>query len=295
MATTVKQYASLEEFIRIGDFLIETYRPWQTPNWLQARWEYMHFHPNLDLRHLGQVGIWEDDGAVVGVVHYEDQLGDAYFQVHPDYGHLKAEMLDYAEAQLAVERAGERYLRLVINEFDAELIRLASERGYRCRQDRPQLVSLLRVDGLVNVPSLPAGFRLVSLAEENDLTKLNRCLWRGFNHPGEPGGDLSGRRLMQSTPNFDHSLNVAVVSPRGEYVSYSGIWYDQRNQVAYVEPVATDPDYRRMGLGRAAVLECVRRTAERGANIVQVGSGQAFYQAIGFRPAWATYFWEKTL
>lgn len=63
---------------------------------------------------------------------------------------------------------------------------------------------------------------------------------------------------------------------------------------AYVVPVATDPDYRRMGLGKAAVLECVRRCAERGATVANVGSGQPFYEAIGFRKSWAAYMWKKT-
>jgi hypothetical protein len=43
-----------------------TYRRWQTPNWLQARWEYVHFHPGSDLFSLHQIGIWENDGEIVG-------------------------------------------------------------------------------------------------------------------------------------------------------------------------------------------------------------------------------------
>ncbi|MGE5653347.1 MAG: GNAT family N-acetyltransferase, partial [Bacillota bacterium] len=134
---------------------------------------------------------------------------------------------------------------------------------------------------------MPEGFQLLSLSEEIDIHKVNRCLWRGFNHPGEPGGDLSGPRLRQSAPHFDQSLNIVVKAPNGDYAAYSGIWYDPKIRVAYVEPVATDPDYRRMGLGKAAVLECIRRCAERGATIANVGSGLPFYQAIGFGKAWA--------
>jgi hypothetical protein len=33
---------------------------------------------------------------------------------------------------------------------------------------------------------LPDVFRLRSLAEDDDLAKVDRVLWRGFDHPGEP-------------------------------------------------------------------------------------------------------------
>ena len=65
-------------------------------------------------------------------------------------------------------------------------------------------------------------------------------------------------------------------------MSYAGIWYVPENGFAYVEPVATDPDYRRKGLGAAAVLESLRRVQTEGAQIAWVGSDQEFYQAIGF-------------
>jgi hypothetical protein len=60
----------------------------------------MHFHGMLDSQSLGKIGIWEDDGDMVAVCHYETQLGEAYFQFHPRYRHLRGEMLDYAKANL---------------------------------------------------------------------------------------------------------------------------------------------------------------------------------------------------
>lgn len=295
MTATMRNYRGLEDFIRVGDFLTETYQSERNSNWLQARWEYMHWHPALDLFSLRHIGIWEDEGRVVAVVHYEDRPGDAYFQVRPGHEHLKLSMLLHAENRLSrCLDSGQRRLRLFVSKFDKGLQTLAEERGYRCLSERPQWTSTYSASKELPRPALPAGFRLQSLADENDLQKLDRCLWRGFNHAGEPDGDLAGRKLMQAAPNWRPELNVVVVAPNGAYVSYSGIWYDQINQVGYVEPVATDPDFRRLGLGKAAVLECVRRCTELGATIIQVGSGQAFYEAIGFRRAWSDYIWEKT-
>jgi predicted N-acetyltransferase YhbS len=54
--------------------------------------------------------------------------------------------------------------------------------------------------------------------------------------------------------------------------------------------VATDPAYRRIGLGRAAVLEAIKRCGKLGAKRAFVGSSQQFYYSIGFRP-YATSTW----
>ena len=96
-------------------------------------------------------------------------------------------------------------------------------------------------------------------------------------------------------PNFLKDLTVVVVAPDENYVSYSGMWVVPENRVAYVEPVATDPDYRRMGLGKAAVLESLRRAAALGAEVAWVGSDQGFYKAIGFETMFAAYPWVKVL
>jgi len=142
---------------------------------------------------------------------------------------------------------------------------------------------------------LPEGFRLKSLADDNDLRKIHRVLWRGFNHEGEPDEDLEGRRKMQSGPNFRHDLTIVVEAPDGNFVSFCGMWYEKTNRIAYVEPVATDPDYRRMGLGKAAVWEGIRRCGAEGATVAYVGSDQEFYHAIDFNTLHYRNCWTKCL
>jgi predicted N-acetyltransferase YhbS len=142
--------------------------------------------------------------------------------------------------------------------------------------------------------SLPDGFRLKSLADDNDLRKVHRLFWRGFGHGDEPPDDgIKNRRFMQSAPNFRKDLNIVVEAPDGNFVSYCGMWYEPVNRIAYVEPVATDPDYRRKGLGRAAVLEGVRRCGDLGATVAYVGTAKPFYLSFGFRPIYTCSVWRR--
>ncbi|MDP2872078.1 MAG: GNAT family N-acetyltransferase [Bacillota bacterium] len=171
---------------------------------------------------------------------------------------------------------------------------MAESRGFRRREDGARPMAKLEVTGPVAVPAPREGFRLKSLADDNDIRKVHRVMWRGFNHTGEPPEEgLAWRVQMQSGPNFRKDLNIVVEAPDGNFVAYAGLWYEPSNRIAYVEPVATDPDYRRMGLGRAAVLEGVRRCAELGATVAYVGSGQPFYLAIGFRKLSRHVCWVK--
>ena len=142
--------------------------------------------------------------------------------------------------------------------------------------------------------SVPDGFRMKSLAEDNDLRKVDRALWRGFDHEGEPPeGSIEGRKFMQSAPNFRKELNIVMEAPDVSFVSYCGMWYEPVNRIAYVEPVATDPNCRRRGLGRAAVLEGIRRCGELGATVAYVGAAKPFYLSLGFRQIYNCSAWRR--
>jgi len=85
------------------------------------------------------------------------------------------------------------------------------------------------------------------------------------------------------------------VAPDGEFASFAGTWYIAENRIAYIEPVATDPDHRRKGLGTAVVLEGLRRAAKLGATVAHVGSDQPFYRSMGFCVAFRQSLWRKVL
>jgi predicted N-acetyltransferase YhbS len=284
------------DFDRVGDFLIRHYQPGNRDgNWIQPMWEYMHSHPFLDVSALDRIGVWEDAGEIVGVCHYESTLGEVFFELHPAYPQLKHEMLDHAERQLwGTGRTGRRYLQVFVNDFDAEFEMMVEAHGFVRNPEDDRPLYQYTIPDPFPVINLLEGFRLKSLQDDNDLHKIDLVLWRGFNHPGDPPPDeIDDRRKMQSVPNFRLDLNIVVVAPDGNFAAYSGTWYEPANRICYVEPVATDPEYRRLGLGKAAVLEGIRRCAALGATVAFVGNDLPFYQAIGFTPLYTDHCWVK--
>lgn len=262
-------------------------------NWLQPRWEYMHYHPQIGGADVNAIGIWEADGEIVAIVHPEHFMGTAYFEVDPAHAALKGDMLAYAEEHLSAATDSGKALRIFINDRDEEFQGLAAEMGY-ARSDRFEAMSHFLIPDPFPEISVPDGFLLKSLADDNCLPKLTRVTWRGFNHGDEPPEDeVEKRRFMHSAPNFREELNIVVEAPDGNFVSYCGMWYEPVHRIAYVEPVCTDPDYRRMGLASAAVLEGIRRCGELGATGAYVGAIKPLYLSIGFRQIFNCSAWRR--
>jgi GNAT superfamily N-acetyltransferase len=291
-----RKYNVSRDFKGVGDFLIKNYRPGNRDgNFLQPAWEYMHGHPWLDEKSFGKIGIWEDSGRIVGVVHYESTPGEAFFEIHPGYAYLKPELLEYAEKYLRGKTAeGREYIKAFINDFDKDFEALAKSRGYEKDNKFARPMSQMTITHPFPPVSVPEGFILKSLAEDNDLARLDRCIYRGFNHGDEPPTiDYAGRRKQQTMPGYRKDLNIIIVAPDGNYIAYAGLWFEATGKYAYVEPVCTDPDYRLRGLGKAAVLEGVRRCGELGAEVAYVGSVYPIYLSIGFRRLFTCNCWIK--
>jgi GNAT superfamily N-acetyltransferase len=280
-----------EDFNKVRDFLVRINNVHvTTPGFLWGRWEWGFSLPYLDVTSLTRMGVWEDGGEIVALAAYEQGLGYAWLCLDEKYGMLTPELLAHARDGMMKDGT----VKALIPDTDRELQRAAFEMGFRPTQEKECNAALdINRDSLRY--TLPEGFRITSLAEECDLRKYNRVLWKGFNHGDdvpETEEQLENRRVSLSGPHVDLNLNIAVAAPDGEFVSYCGMWHESGTDYALVEPVATDPAYRKMGLGRAAVLEAIKRCGERGAKRAFVGSSQQFYYSIGFYPYSTETFWE---
>ena len=263
MSLILRKYNVTNDFSAVSDFLNEQFLPDNKDgNFPQPAWEYIHGHPRFDETSMYKIGIWEDNGKIVGVTHYELALGEAFFQIHANYSHLKPAMLDYAEKHLYERTAeGRKHIKVWINDRDDVFLSLVKSRGYEKNDIETRPMSQLKTSHPFRPDtSIPDGFQLKSLEEDNDLTKLDRVLYRGFNYGVEPPAveketRLKARQKQQSMPGYQKDLNIVIEAPDGNFVALAGTWFVSENKYAYLEPVCTDPDFRRRGLGKAVVLE----------------------------------------
>ena len=282
-----------DDYFRISDFLFHTGESHPRPGLIDwVFWEWSSVRDAYKADDLAKIGLWEDQGRLVAATVIEDHMGAVSIRTDEQHRHLRPGMLRYACDCMAHDGM----VTLIIDDSDRELQRLAFQAGLRPTQQK-ECTALMEITPEATRYALPEGFRIVSFDQEFDVHQYNQVLWKGFGHEAEgpaPEDDemLQWRRNCISSPHTDRSLLIAVAAPGGEYAAHCGMWY-RGGSMAVVEPVATAPEYRRMGLARAAVLEAVRRCGALGATRASVGSSQQFYYSIGFCPVTTETFWQR--
>lgn len=260
-----------------------------------ARWDWMATHGYLDKSAVGKIGIWEDEGNIIGLASFDCKLGTAFCLSAKGYENLKKDMLLYAYENLS---AGENFF-VVIQDSDVDFQDIAASLGFIATDDK-ESDAIFYIDKTSLEYKLPEGFHITTMKDTFDLYQYHRVLWKGFNHELNGQGELVFNKEREQSayeemirPNVDLNLKVAVVAPDGNFVAYCGMWYEPKAGFAVIEPVATDPDYRKLGLGKAAVLEGIRRASLLGAKKAIVGSKQQFYYSIGLRPYATSTLWTR--
>lgn len=303
MAVRFRQYTAAD-FLKVRDFLLQTHDDvGETYNWHIARWEFSRavsqvFHETAELWEE-TTGIWEDEsGCILAIASSEgEEEGEVHFQLArrdlPD--ELLIPLFEHAEARLAVPEAGRSVLRPRLAEGDLRLEAIARQRGF-ARTDRRE-VTLTIDPRSVPAPALADGFSIRDGREVGPALQ-SRVHAAAFQIPDDSEYIPRSRaafRLLRGAPDYRPDLDIYVVNEAGEPVSFCCMWYDRVNRAGHLEPVGTSTEYRRMGFGRAAIYEGLRRIAAEGAIAATVGSNQQFYKSIGFAHLGARCIWEKTI
>lgn len=291
MSIVLRNYKLLSDFEPVNEFLRQNFTKYQqNGNFQQPYWEYAHTHPMFNHKVTHRNGIWEEDGQIVAVASYEMDLGECFLNTKLGYEYLKPSMIEYAEKELFKVVDGKKSLEVCIYEYEPELRELLSQKGYKKAWSQP--LTVFKYENGFQERILPEGFSVISLEDEVDFKKINDVLWKGFDHGDKPDDDLDCRRLMQSGPHFRKDLTTIIKAPNGEYACFAGMWLDGVNDYAYLEPLATDPKYRRMGLATIALTEAMKKTVKYGATYC-FGGDREFYYSIGFETVAHREVWRK--
>ncbi len=279
-----------DDYCKVRTFLVKL----GYSEFVYARWDWMATHSYLDKSAVGRIGLWEDNGLLVGIATFDTILGNVYCLAFPDYSFLKKDMVIYSKQNLR----GEDKFGIVIPDSDLLFQDIAAELGFIATPDKEN-DSVFYIDKTSTSYTLPSGFSITSMKDTYDRYKYRSVLWKGFNHELKGEGELKYSAETDKEvdnemirPFVDLNLKIAVVNKEEDFVSYCGMWYEPEAGFAIIEPVATDPAYRKMGLGKAAVLEGIKRVGQLGAKIVFVGSNQQFYYSIGLRPYATSTVWK---
>lgn len=139
-------------------------------------------------------------------------------------------------------------------------------------------------------PDLPDGFTIRTSRGNEDDARLRSVASHGAFASTRSFDDYWPRtwRFMQS-PVYVPENELFVMSPEGRVASSCIVWIDHVTRVGHFEPVGTHPDFRRRGLGRALLLEAMRRLRSAGLGTADVctetdnDAALGLYESVGFR------------
>lgn len=203
------------------------------------------------------------------------------WQVHPEQPALLGEVLAWFDGeaggapQVTAARAG-----------DTQALHRLAGHGYAHDPGAPWFrLNVLPLAGLAE-QGLPPGFSFVTGAGADPALAVaaHRAAWAPSAFTGD---DLAG---VRSTWPYRAGLAGFVRAPGGRLAASALAWYDEATGTAELEPVGTDPKFRRLGLGRAVSLFALQQARAAGAALALVSCRgddrypvpARLYRSIGF-------------
>lgn len=269
-----RPYQTEADFWRMRNFLREVFllNDRLEHSWHVARLDYWRWHILLTCQDppLEQVTtLWEDAAGEIAAVLHPFGHGEIRLHVHPHCRtpRLEDDIWSFAEAHLCVPSDnGGSFLFTPVFTGDTLRQQVLSHRGYVKTEG---LAHHWRRDldaPLPNVP-VPEGYTIRSMGTIDEHPARSWASWRAF-HSDEPDenydGDWSWYQNVQSAPLYRCDLDIVAAAADNSLASFCTIFYDDYTRSAVCVLVGTAAEHWRRGLGKAVILEGMRRLQKWG-------------------------------
>ncbi|NQT07631.1 GNAT family N-acetyltransferase [Candidatus Bathyarchaeota archaeon] len=299
MPVVSRGYEPELDFQRVMGFLRDSFaETGSLHNWLPPRFENSRAEMAAGTRLWEEVG--DSESRIVAVANPESRF--LYFvQMDPDYAYLEGEVVgwivDYCTSQGT--SPGEE-LRVSIVALEGNPAREAAlrERGF----ERGQVYGILRLRSVdAHIPDYkpPEGYVIRSVRPEEDFDRIAAAIRVVFGH----GEWFTGEVLeeLSRASFYRGDLDLVAVAPGGDVASFCTFRVDPQSRVTELEPMGTLPEYRRMGLAKALLVEGFRRLAKYDPTLLYIGGAadtpeaNRLYEVTGFTERYDYYHWQKTI
>lgn len=239
----------------------------------------------------------------VAFAWYDDPLA-ADYGVMEDDSALHETVIDWLETQARTNPENEHVqdpFSITCFEDDTFKAQVLEQRGFTKDAD-DYFCHYLRSLSSIPDPVVTEGFsvRAVNgISEVEQRVALHREVFSTPTVPSRMTVEKYARYMALPGYNNDLLIDMVSVAPNGDFASFTIVWIDAVNKVAYVEPVGTKAEYRRKGLAKATIYSALHYAKDHGCEraIVLSHSEEAHrtYEQIGFSLARKEYFFKKQL
>jgi GNAT superfamily N-acetyltransferase len=263
------------------------------------------YYPPLEGDYWEHIYMWDDPdtpGRLLGwVLISPDWVGiDVYLQPELRGGKVAAAMYVWAEQQamrIARQNGKSTIHMLWVRHDDDVLGAHFKQRDYSLKRGMIHLAVSLENE----IPSqqLPKGFMVRSCKGELEVAARAKAQYGAFESKAKFEQYVARFTNFMRSPVYDRELDIVIEAPDGQVGAFCIVWTDPVNQVGLFEPVGTHPDFQRKGLGRAVMLEGLRRLKHRGMKSAIVSTYEdhppaiKLYESVGFQVVHRLGTYEK--
>lgn len=156
----------------------------------------------------------------------------------------------------------------------------------------------------IPAPQLPPGFQIRPVAGEGEAEAVATLHRAAF---GTDYMTTENRLALMRTSEYDPEMDLVAVAPDGQLAAYlMGSIASAENErtgqkVGSTDPIATHPNFQRLGLARALLLTGLQMLKERGMELARLGTSsenpamQTAAEAVGFVVTSRNIWFQKTV
>lgn len=304
MMITKRTFNRFDDFNMVREFLIQTNEQTGTfHNWVPSMIENMWRGPCGTTEYQDEednyVKVWEnDDGAIIAVT-ISKPSGECRILIHPEYRDFEKTLIEFLEqAQVSMRTSDENpKMYFIVESGDTIRENLLRERGYEDRGVCEHNRILTEYNEIVNI-TLPEGYKLRHVDIEQDFQKYKEVQTAVFSHCKDMTPNMA--KIYSEAEFYTPELDIVAVAPDESFAAFTTGRMDPVSKIAELEPVGVHPEHRRKGLGKAVVLECIKRLKKKGAKtIVILGAASTeeatyLYDSVGFSKT-NVHVWVKAV
>ena len=302
LAWTSRYYEDEDDLLQMQNLLVQGRA--QTNDWCYPHigdlvfWFFMvacHLNPHEFIR------LWHADDQLVGyAILGEDPSFDC--QVLPAYAWrgIEAEALGWTEERLGelcktVPEMWGGHLVSGSRQDDANRIAFLEQHGFRQGGEFSEVNMLCSLEEPIAEAVIPPDCQVRAMAdpaeggypgEISNRAAAQREVWQPWTVGNVSDEDYA---TFMRLPGYRGELDIVAVAPDGIMAAYVNGWVDPVNMIGDFGPLGARPAYRRQGLTRLVLLECLRKMQGLGMNRVSVSTGVSntpairLYESVGFK------------
>jgi GNAT superfamily N-acetyltransferase len=252
------------------------------------------YYPPLEGNFWDHIYLWDDPTEPGGLLGWAlvspDWVGiDVYILPDLRGSALARDMYLWTEeqAEKIAHKQGKTTIHVLWVLHDDEVLdHYFRQRGYELKRGYVHLTR--RLDEMIPAAQGMGEFEVRGCKGEPEVADRAKAQYGAFGSSAPFERYLERFRNFMRSPVYKHELDIVALAPDKQLGAFCIVWMDQVNQVGLFEPVGTHPIVQRKGLGKAVMLEGLRRLQASGMRQAIVSTFEDnpaainLYESVGF-------------